>query len=75
MSDQSKGRITYDSDDDVLYWRPEDIPPNLTPLERAMIVARNVRRWANFLLEEGPAPRVSDELTDVGEPDGNDPPA
>jgi hypothetical protein len=48
------------------YNRPEDVPPDLTPLERAIIASRNVIRWAAWSLETGPAPEIGDKLVDVG---------
>jgi hypothetical protein len=55
-----------DSPEDVEFWRPDLVPPDLKPIERAIIAARNVRAWANWLLETGPAPEQSDDLKDVG---------
>jgi hypothetical protein len=51
------------------YFRPDDVPPDLTPLERSVVAARNVRAWADWLLETGPMPPQSDTLTDVGPED------
>lgn len=54
-----------DVEDEIKYFRPEDVPRDLTPTERNIIAARNMRRWADFLLEEGPAPEKGDKLVDV----------
>jgi len=51
--------------DGIKYLRPSDVPPNLTPLERAKTAAANIRIWADWLLQEGPAPKKSDVLTDA----------
>lgn len=51
-----------DKRDDIRYTRPDDVPPELTPLERAVIAARQIRLWADWLLEIGPAPPKSDTL-------------
>jgi hypothetical protein len=56
-------------DGDVTYWKPDDVPPDLTPIERSIIAARNVRAWADWLLETGPAPAKTDALTDIGPED------
>lgn len=53
-------------EDDIPYRRPEDVPPDLDPLARARIAARNVRAWADWLLETGPSPPQSSGLTDIG---------
>jgi hypothetical protein len=47
---------------------PTTLPPNLSQLDRAVIAARNIRRWADWLLEApSPAPERGDQLVDVGE--------
>jgi hypothetical protein len=56
-----------DLDAEPEFWRPDDVPPDLEPLERARIAARNVRAWANWLLKTGPAPKTGHRLVDVGE--------
>lgn len=51
-------------------WNPEDVPPDITPLERARIAASNIRIWADWLLiQKGPAPEKSDNLMDASESD------
>lgn len=51
----------------VDYYRPAEVPPDLTPLERALIAARQIRLWADWLLEVGPAPPQTGELTEATE--------
>jgi hypothetical protein len=47
------------------YGNPEEVPGDLAPLERAIVAARQIRLWATWLLETGPAPPKSDELTEA----------
>lgn len=58
--------------DEVFFWRPEEVPPELTPLERARIAALNVRMWCDWLLAgPGPAPKKG-VLTDASGEEGDE---
>ena len=57
-------------ENDVKYWRPAHVPPELEPLERARIAAANIRIWADWLLETGPALEKTDTLKDASRSEG-----
>jgi hypothetical protein len=55
------------TDPEASWVNPDDLPPNISPLERAIIAARNIRLWTDWMLKEvGPAPEKGSELIDVG---------
>ena len=67
---QGPEAATAFDDEETRFWRPDDVPPDLTQVECSIIAARNVRAWADWLLQEGPAPERGDKLVDIGERGG-----
>lgn len=54
------------SDPDTEWINPHDVWPDISAIERAIIAARNIRLWAEWLLESaGPAPEKGKSLVDV----------
>ncbi len=61
MTDNIRTNIDY-----AAWVNPQEVPSDMTILERTIIAARNIRLWSEWLLEAtGPAPEKGHSLVDV----------
>lgn len=54
--------------DDLEYFRPEDVPDDLSPIEKGVVALRNIKAWAAWWESEAvKPPPIGGELMDVGD--------